>query len=195
MSGIVECAVETVRPLIEQRRHELTVSSAAATDLAGRRRRPAGTGGREPAHQRREIHRRRRSHLAEPSNKRAMSACCKCGIRASASPPNSCPASSTCSRRRNGPWPARKAGWASGCALVQRLVEMHGGKVAGLQCFGARQRVRRASAGGADCPHRSRHRLPPKSAKPTGPSLRVLVVDDNVDTAESLAMLLQEVRA
>ena len=34
--------------------------------------------------------------------------------------------------------------------------------------------------------------LPPKeTAEPTGPSLRVLVVDDNVDAAQSLAMLLK----
>ncbi len=33
---------------------------------------------------------------------------------------------------------------------------------------------------------------PTEKAKPTGPSLRVLVVDDNVDTAESLEMLLRE---
>jgi len=34
--------------------------------------------------------------------------------------------------------------------------------------------------------------LPPKeTAEPTGPSLRVLVVEDNVDAAQSLAMLLQ----
>jgi CheY-like chemotaxis protein len=35
--------------------------------------------------------------------------------------------------------------------------------------------------------------LPPaEKAKPTGPSLRVLVVDDNTDTAASLALLLTE---
>ena len=33
---------------------------------------------------------------------------------------------------------------------------------------------------------------PTETVRPTGPSLRVLVVDDNVDTATSLALLLRE---
>ena len=36
---------------------------------------------------------------------------------------------------------------------------------------------------------------PTEKAKPTGPSLRVLVVDDNVDTADELGDAFERVRA
>ena len=62
----------------------------------------------------------------------------------------------------------------------------------GSQRFGAGQRVRRASAGGARSATAAARRLRRRRRQPAGPSLRVLVVDDNVDTADSLAMLLQD---
>ena len=47
---------------------------AARAHLAARRRRPAGAGGREPAHQRRQVHRRGRPHLAGRRSTRAARA-------------------------------------------------------------------------------------------------------------------------
>ena len=47
------------RPLIDARRHDLTVDLPAEPGLARRRPDPAGAGRRQPAQQRRQVHRRR----------------------------------------------------------------------------------------------------------------------------------------
>jgi CheY-like chemotaxis protein len=84
-----------------------------------------------------------------------------------------------------------QGGLGIGLCLVQRLVEMHGGKVAASSALGQ----------GSEFVVRLPVVLPPvpqpaspptEKAKPTGPSLRVLVVDDNVDTVLSFSMLLKE---
>ena len=84
-----------------------------------------------------------------------------------------------------------QGGLGIGLCLVERLVEMHGGKV----------EVQSALGEGSEFVVRLPVMVTPtmappstfeESAEPTGPSLRVLVVDDNVDAAESLALLLEE---
>ena len=84
-----------------------------------------------------------------------------------------------------------QGGLGIGLALVQRLVEMHGGTVAASSVLGqGSEFVVRLPVVSPPAPQPS---LPPtEKAKPTGPSLRVLVVDDNVDTVTTLSMLVQE---
>ncbi len=83
-----------------------------------------------------------------------------------------------------------QGGLGIGLCLVQRLVEMHGGKVAAYSALGqGSEFVVRLPVVLTDQPQPPSP--PTEKAEPTGPSLRVLVVDDNVDTAESLAMLLR----
>ncbi|HBI45752.1 MAG TPA: hypothetical protein DDY78_23305, partial [Planctomycetales bacterium] len=83
-----------------------------------------------------------------------------------------------------------QGGLGIGLALVHRLVEMHQGRVEAYSALGqGSEFVVRLPVAPAPAP-------PPPStsketAEPTGPSLRVLVVDDNVDTAQTLAMLLK----
>jgi len=77
-----------------------------------------------------------------------------------------------------------------GLALVQRLTELHGGKVEVYSVLGkGSEFVVRLPAIQTPSP------LSPSASKshvaPTRTSIRVLVVDDNQDSAESLAMLLQ----
>jgi CheY-like chemotaxis protein len=83
-----------------------------------------------------------------------------------------------------------QGGLGIGLALVQRLVEMHGGKVEVHSTLGE----------GSEFIVHLPVMPPPESQPPSAPTapvplvtppLRVLVVDDNVDTAESLTMLVQ----
>ncbi len=81
-----------------------------------------------------------------------------------------------------------QGGLGIGLALVQRLVEMHGGSVSARSVLGE----------GSEFVVRLPRVLPVESslsaterAELTGPSLRVLVVDDSLDTAETVAMLLK----
>ncbi len=84
-----------------------------------------------------------------------------------------------------------QGGLGIGLALARRLVEMHGGQVTALSVLGqgSEFNVRLPILLTAEPQPPS---LPTKEAKATGSSLRVLVVDDNVDTTESLEMLLRD---
>jgi PAS domain S-box-containing protein len=84
-----------------------------------------------------------------------------------------------------------QGGLGIGLALVQRLVEMHGGTVAASSALGqGSEFVVRLPVVPAPEPQPSLHST--GKAQPTGPSLRVLVVDDNVDTVTTISMLVQE---
>src|SRR6185437_12484224 len=80
-----------------------------------------------------------------------------------------------------------QGGLGIGLSVVQRLIEMHGGEV-------------RARSEGLGKGSRFEIRLPrieapgvheSSSERLTGPARRVLIVDDNVDSADSLAMVLK----
>lgn len=84
-----------------------------------------------------------------------------------------------------------QGGLGVGLALVQRLVEMHGGTVAASSALGqGSEFVVRLPV----VPPPERQAVTPSAeeARLAGPSLRVLVVDDNVDTVTTLALLVQE---
>ena len=84
-----------------------------------------------------------------------------------------------------------QGGLGIGLALVQRLVEMHGGTVAVSSALGqGSEFVVRLPVVSPPQPQASSP--PTETAQPTATSLRVLVVDDNVDTVTTLAMLVKE---
>jgi CheY-like chemotaxis protein len=82
-----------------------------------------------------------------------------------------------------------QGGLGIGLCLVQRLVEMHGGRVEVHSELGqGSEFVVRLPVMGT--PATQPPAAPKESAEPPGPCLRVLVVDDNLDAAESLGLLL-----
>ena len=84
-----------------------------------------------------------------------------------------------------------QGGLGVGLALVQRLVEMHGGTVAASSVLGqGSEFVVRLPV--VSPPQQQPASPSPQSAQSTGQSLRVLVVDDNVDTVTTLALLVNE---
>ena len=84
-----------------------------------------------------------------------------------------------------------QGGLGIGLALVQRLVEMHGGTVAAFSALGqGSEFVVRLPVVSAPEPQAS---LPPsETTTQSNSSLRVLLVDDNVDTVTTLALLVKE---
>ncbi len=83
-----------------------------------------------------------------------------------------------------------QGGLGIGLALVQRLVELHRGRVEAISVLGqGSEFVVRLPVVLSEAPKASP--TPTKAAPPTGPSLRVLVVDDNVDAVQSLGDLLK----
>jgi len=91
MRAIVERGVETVRPLIEQRRHVLDVQLPASPIWIDGDSTRLETGRREPAQQRWRNTRTNAVIFGCAFNKRELRLCCTCGIRASGIAPELMP--------------------------------------------------------------------------------------------------------
>ena len=115
------------------------------------------------------------------------------GTPASASPPSTCPGCSRCSPRWTRPLERSQGGLGIGLALVKSLVEMHGGRVEARSDGpgkGSEFVVRLPLLVEQPAATASRRPRPGERGRRGPARRRVLVADDNVDSAESLAMLL-----
>jgi len=84
-------------------------------------------------------------------------------------------------------------GLGIGLTLVKRLVEMHGGTIKARsegRGKGSEFVVRVPMSASATVPRETRERAKPKSRKANLTSTRILVVDDNQDSADSMGLLL-----
>ncbi len=188
LNGIAERAVETVRPLMDQRKHELTVSLSpqpiwiyadaarleqVVVNLLNNSAKFTTNGGRI-------------SLAVEQEGDEAVLRVRDTGVGIA---PELLPHIFDLFTQAERSLDRSQGGLGIGLCLVQRLVEMHGGKVEVCSALGqgsefvVRLPVMRTPAG-------QRPLASKESAEQAGPSLRVLVVDDNVDAAESFGLLL-----
>jgi CheY-like chemotaxis protein len=188
-SGVVERAVETVRPLMDQRRHELTVSlppqpiwldvdasrlEQVVVNLLTNAAKYTDEGG----------------HIWLTVQEEGQDCVFRVRDTGVGIAPELLPRIFDLFTQAERSLARSQGGLGIGLALVQRLVEMHGGRVEAHSSLGQGSefvvRLPKALTPTPQSPS-----TPEETAEPPGPSLRVLVVDDNLDTARTLAMLLE----
>ena len=174
-------------------------STAAATrsrvTLAGRplwlrgRPGPAGAGARQPAEQRRQVHRAGRPDRAGVAPRRRRGRGPRRATTASASPPEMLPHVFDLFTQADRRWTAPQGGLGIGLTLVQQPRRAARRPRRGAQRrAGPGERVHRPPARSRRAPGRGPRRRRRRPATPTAPRpRRILVVDDNVDAAASLA--------
>jgi CheY-like chemotaxis protein len=191
VTGIVERAVETVRPLIDRRKHELTVSlppepiwlyadavrlEQVVTNLLTNAVKYTGEGG----------------HIwlsAQQEGDRAVLRVRDTGLGIT---PAFLPHIFDLFTQAERSSDRTQGGLGIGLALVKRLVEMHEGTIGVSSTLGQGSVFVVSLAVDAPMACRIAQSPPTEIAKRTSAGLSVLVVDDNVDAATALQLLLRE---
>jgi PAS domain S-box-containing protein len=187
LNGIVEHAVETVRPLIEQRRHALKLTLPPQpiwlyADAARLEQVVVNllTNAAKYTDE--------RGHIFLSVQQEGDEAVLRVQDSGVGIAPELLPRIFDLFTQAERSLDRSQGGLGIGLCLVQRLVEMHRGRVEANSSLGrGSEFVVRLPVGLTPAPSPSPST---EKAQPTGPSLRVLVVDDNVDAAQSLAVLL-----
>jgi PAS domain S-box-containing protein len=190
--GIVERAVETARPLIDQRGHELTVSlppdpiwlyadasrlEQVVTNLLTNAAKYTNEGGRIWLSVRQE-------------GDKAVLRVRDMGLGIA---PTFLPHVFDLFTQAQRSSDRSQGGLGIGLTLAKRLVEMHGGTIGVSSTLGQGSEFVVSLVVSPPGAMSIKAQPPPTEiAKPTGAALRVLVVDDNLDAANALKMLLEE---
>ncbi len=189
VSGIVERAVETARPLIEQRRHELTVSLPAhpiwlhadaarleqvVVNLLTNAAKYTDEGG----------------HIWLTVEQEGEAAVLRVRDTGTGIDPELLPRIFDLFTQAERSLDRSQGGLGIGLCLVQRLVDLHGGTVEVYSVLGqGSEFVVRLPAMATSLPPSPS--LSIQTAQPPATGCRVLVVDDSKDAAVMLAMLLE----
>ncbi len=192
VSGIVERAVETVRPLIDQRKHELTVSlppdpiwlyadaarlEQVVTNLLTNAVKYTNEGG----------------HIWLSVQQEGDKAVLRVRDTGLGITPAFLPHVFDLFTQAERSSDRSQGGLGIGLALVKRLVEMHEGTIEVSSTLGQGSEFVVSLPVDLSMALSQKTRPPATEiAKPQSPGLRVLVVDDNVDAATALELLLQE---
>jgi signal transduction histidine kinase/CheY-like chemotaxis protein/pimeloyl-ACP methyl ester carboxylesterase len=190
VSGIVERALETARPLIDQRGHELTVSlppdpiclyadasrlEQVVTNLLTNAAKYTNKGG----------------HIWLSAQQEGDKAVLRVRDTGLGITPAFLPHVFDLFTQAERSSDRSQGGLGIGLALVKRLVEMHGGTIGVSSTLGqGSEFVVNLFVCESGALSLKTQPPPAEIAKPTGPALRVLVVDDNVDAATALEMLV-----
>jgi PAS domain S-box-containing protein len=188
LRGILENAVETVRTLIDQSKHELTVSQASEpiileadttrleqvlVNLLTNAAKYTPKGG----------------HISVSLQRERDEAVFRVRDTGVGIAPDLLPRIFDPFTQSERSLDRSQGGLGIGLTVVQRLVQMHGGRIEVHSSLGhGSEFVVRLPVTLTPAP------MPPVFtgiANAAGPSLRVLIVDDNVDAAQTFAMLLQ----
>jgi PAS domain S-box-containing protein len=192
VSGVVERAVETVRPLIDQHQHELTVSLPLVPiwlNADAARLEQVVTNLLTNAAKYTIDH----GHIWLSVNQERDEAVLRVRDTGLGITPAFLPHVFELFTQSERSFDRSKGGLGIGLALVKRLVEMHDGtiEVSSILGEGTEFVVRLvADQPLALCPNTEPS--PGGSADPIAAALRVLIVDDNVDAATALELLLEE---
>lgn len=189
LQGVVERAIESARPLIEQRRHTLKVSlpeesswlfadaarlEQVLVNLLNNAAKYTNEGG----------------HIWLSVQREGQEAVIRVRDSGIGIPPQLLPRIFDLFTQAYRTLDRSQGGLGIGLALVERLVAMHGGKVEATSTPGQGSefvvRLPIVSAPASTSPESPTH---PEQVQ--GPPLRVLVVDDNFDVAQTLAVLLK----
>jgi PAS domain S-box-containing protein len=192
VSGIVQHAVETARPLIDQRRHELTVSlppdpiwlhadasrlEQVVTNLLTNAAKYTNEGG----------------HIWLSVQQEGDKAVLRVRDTGLGIAPAFLPYVFDLFTQAQRSSDRSQGGLGIGLTLAKRLVEMHGGTIAVTSTLGqGSEFVVSLAVGPPEAMSVTTQPLPSKIAKPAGAALRVLVVDDNLDAANVLKLLVEE---
>lgn len=192
VAGVVEQAVETARPLVEQHRHELTVTvppqpimlyadaarlEQVVVNLLTNAAKYTNDGG----------------HIWLSVQQEGDEAVLRVRDTGVGIAPELLPRIFDLFTQAERSLARSEGGLGIGLSLVHRLVELHRGRVEAHSSLGrGSEFVVRLPVVLTPAPPSTPAAI--GVTKTTGPSLRILVVDDNVDAAESLADLLRALR-
>ena len=182
-------AIETAGPLLEQRAHTLDVEVPRRGLIVDGRRGPARAGGREPAHQRGEVHRRRAAHRCRRAGRDGGEVVLSVRDNGIGIAPRVLPHIFDLFVQEPQALDRSQGGLGLGLTIVRSLVELHGGT-------SRRAATGRARAASSSCACRARRTTSARAAdrgdgrpqphRPSAATMRVLVVDDNEDAAALL---------